>query len=140
MKLVLFNQWEKLVGAMKALANNAAEDQAHYALHSVILKNGAATFMNRAMNVLTISGGSTRLYLPDIIPGKARDFLLRITANGSNTIEFVTLAEFESGEENPLAPPEDGQTIIYFFTETAGDKFLVARKIINQITGVNHAN
>ena len=68
----------------------------------------------------------------DIIPGKARDFLLRVTASGENTLRFTGAEAFE-GESDALEPPGDGETVVYFFTETAADILLVARKVVERI-------
>ena len=68
----------------------------------------------------------------DIVPGKARDFMLRVTASGENEIVFTGAEAFE-GEEGSLEPPGDGETVVYFFTETAADVLLVARKRVERI-------
>ena len=78
--------------------------------------------------------------MPDMVPGKARDFMLRVTctraesiglpegaerlsreavargcASGENEIVFAGAEAFE-GEEGALEPPGDGETVVYFFT------------------------
>ena len=70
--------------------------------------------------------------MPDIVPGKARDFMLRVTASGENEIVFAGAEAFE-GEEGSLEPPGDGETVVYFFTETSADVLLVARKAVERI-------
>ena len=45
-----------------------------------------------------------------MVPGKARDFLLRVTASGENELLFTCAESFE-GEEGALEPPGDGETV-----------------------------
>ena len=45
-----------------------------------------------------------------MVPGKARDFRLRVTATGKNEIAFTGAEAFE-GEEGALEPPGDGETV-----------------------------
>ena len=101
MRIIVFDQWEKLV----ALLRNVAA--------------GSAT-------------GTTTVVMPDMVPGKARDFMLRVTASGENEIVFSGAEAFE-GEEGALEPPGDGETVVYFFTETSSDVLLVARKAVERI-------
>ena len=70
--------------------------------------------------------------MPDIVPGKARDFMLRVTATGDNEIAFTGAEAFE-GDAGSLEPPSDGETVVYFFTETDGDVMLVARKPVERL-------
>ena len=70
--------------------------------------------------------------MPDMVPGKARDFMLRVTVTGKNEIVFTGAEAFE-GEEGALEPPGDGETVVYFFTETSSDVLLVARKVVERI-------
>ena len=85
------------------------------------------------MNLLALSGGETRIVLPDIIPGKARQFCLRLSATGENTITFDG-ASLESAAADSFVPPSDGETVLYSFTETIGDVLFVERR------KVTHAN
>ena len=86
------------------------------------------------MNVLAVTGGETRIVVPDIEPERARQFCLRVTAEGDNTLTFTGAEAFEAADADSLLPPSDGQTVIYRFTETIGDRLYVERK------EVNHAN
>ena len=70
--------------------------------------------------------------MPDMVPGKAREFMLRVTASGENEIAFAGADAFE-GDEGALEPPGDGETVVYFFTETASDVMLVARKAVGRL-------
>ena len=82
------------------------------------------------MNVLNASGGETRIVVPDIDPERARQFCLRVTAEGDNTLTFTGAEAFEAANADALSPPTDGQTVIYRFTETLGDRLYVERKVV----------
>jgi hypothetical protein len=58
--------------------------------------------------------------------------MLRVTASGDNVIAFTGAEAFE-GEEGALDPPGDGETVVYFFSETSSDVLLVARKAVERI-------
>ena len=132
MKIIVFEQWDKLTALMRNLAVGSAEEKAQYAISRVQPKSGKAQLSDRTMNVLAVEGGETEIAMPDIIPGKARDFLLRVTASGENTLRFTGAEAFE-GEAGTLDPPADGETGVYFFTETAANILLVARKVVERI-------
>ena len=132
MKIIVFEQWDKLTALMRNLAVGSAEEKSQYAISRVQPSGGRAQLVDRTMNVLAVDGGETEIAVPDIIPGKARDFLLRVTASGENTLKFTGAEAFE-GESGALDPPADGETIVYFFTETDADVLLVARKAVERI-------
>ena len=87
---------------------------------------------DRAMNVVTLSGGTATLAVPEIVPGKARDFLLRAECTASTDLKFAG-ADFEGETNGELDPPGEGETVIYFFTETKAGTLLVSRKAVNTI-------
>ena len=132
MKVIVFEQWDKLVAKLKGIAENSAGERSQYAINRVQPKDGRAHLVDRAANVLTIAGGTTTVVMPDIVPGKVRDFMLRVTASGENALRFEGAEAFE-GESDALEPPADGETVVYFFTETAADVILVARKVATRI-------
>ena len=123
MKVIVFDQWDKLVSLVKGMAAGAAAAKTQY---------GIARLVDRAANNLAVEGGTTTVVMPDMVPGKARDFMLRVTASGDNEIVFSGAEAFE-GEEGSLEPPGDGETVVYFFTETAADVLLVARKVVERL-------
>lgn len=132
MKIIVFEQWDRLTALMRNLAVGSAEEKAQYAISRVQPSGTKARLADRTMNVLAVEGGETEIVVPDIIPGKARDFLLRVTASGENTLRFTGAEAFE-GEAGALDPPADGETVVYFFTETEADVLLVARKVAERI-------
>lgn len=133
MKLIVFDQWDKLVAMFKSMAGKAATEKSQYAFNRVMPVEGRALLMDRAMNNISVSGGSVVLQVPDIIPGKARDFLVRVTAEADTDIAFTGAEAFEGDNDDVLMPPNAGETVIYFFTETAPDVFLVARRPVERI-------
>ena len=132
MRIVIFDQWEKLVALLKGVAASSATERTQYAINRVVPKDGRAQLVDRASNNLAVEGGATTVVMPDMVPGKARDFMLRVTASGENELLFTGAEAFE-GEEGALEPPGDGETVVYFFTETAADVMLVARKVAERL-------
>ena len=132
MRLIAFTQWDKLTSLLRGMARQSAADYAQRNIVRIIPKNGVAHLANYAANLLAVEGGKTTVVMPDIVPGKARDFMLRVTASGENEIVFSGAEAFE-GEDGSLEPPGDGETVVYFFTETAADVMLVARKVAERL-------
>ena len=132
MKVIVFEQWDKLTALMRRIAAGSASEKSQYAIKRVQTKDGRAHLNDRTANVLAIEGGTTTVVMPDIEPGKARDFMLRVTATGENALKFEGAEAFE-GESDALEPPGDGETVVYFFTATAADVLLVARKVLARI-------
>ena len=132
MRLIAFPQWDKFASLLRNMARQSAAEYAQRKIIRIIPKNGVAHLVNNAANLLAIEGGTTTIFMPDMVPGKARDFMLRVTASGENEIVFVGAEAFE-GEEGALDPPGDGETVVYFFTETSADVLLVARKAVERI-------
>ena len=132
MKVIVFEQWNKLTALMRQIAAGSATEKSQYAIKRVQTKDGRAHLDDRTANVLAIEGGTTTVVMPDIDPGKARDFMRRVTAAGENSLKFEGAEAFE-GESDALEPPGDGETVVYFFTETAADILLVARKVVERI-------
>ena len=132
MRIIVFDQWEKLVTLLRNVAAGAATEKTQYGIVRVEAKDGRAQLVDRAANNLAVGGGTTTVVMPDMTPGKARDFMLRVTASGENELLFTGAEAFE-GEEGALEPPGDGETVVYFFTETSSDVLLVARKVVERI-------
>ena len=132
MKVIVFEQWDKLTALMRRIAADSASEKSQYAVKRVQPKDGRVHLDDRSTNVLAVEGGTTTVVMPDIEPGKARDFMLRVTATGENALKFEGAEAFE-GESDALEPPGDGETVVYFFTETAADVLLVARKVLARI-------
>ena len=132
MRIVIFDQWEKLVSLLKSMAASSATERTQYDIVRIVPKDGRAQLSDRAMNNLAVEGGATTVVMPDMVPGKAREFMLRVTASGENEIAFAGADAFE-GDEGALEPPGDGETVVYFFTETASDVMLIARKAVGRL-------
>ena len=132
MKVIVFDQWDKLVAKFRGIATVAMNERTQYDLVRLEPKGGRVQLADRSANNLAVVGGETTVVMPDIEPGKARDFMLRVTATGENALKFEGAEAFE-GESGALDPPGDGETVVYFFTETAADVLLVARKVVERI-------
>ena len=132
MRVVVFDQWDKLVAKFRGIATAAMNERTQYDIVRLEPKGGRVQLADRSANNLAVAGGETTVVMPDIEPGKARDFMLRVTATGENTLKFEGAEAFE-GESDALDPPADGETAVYFFTETAADVLLVARKVVERI-------
>ena len=132
MRVIVFDQWERLVAAFRGMATQTATSRSQYDIVRVEPKGGRACLSDRSANQLSVSGGLTTVVLPDIEPGKARDLMLRVTATGENALKFEGADAFE-GDEGALEPPGDGETCVYFFTEAAAGVMLVARRTAKRI-------
>ena len=127
MKLVLFHQYDQLLAKIREVARCCARDAADWKICRVSASNGSVHLHDRTMNVLSVSGGETRIVVPDIEPERARQFCLRVTAEGDNTLTFTGAETFEAAAADTLLPPTDGQTVVYRFTETDEDRLYVER-------------
>lgn len=112
MKLFIFLQYQRMMDRFRAIANGCATDKMRFPICRVAAKDGAVQLLDHTINVLALSGGETQIAAPVNIPGKARQFCLRITAMDENTISFVGAA-FESDAAGSLAAPAEGETILY---------------------------
>ena len=133
MKLCLFPQWDNLVSFMRNLARHSAADICQRNFVRIKPVDGHALLMDRAMNALSLTGEAVTLQMPDMIPGKARDFLVRVTAETESDLLFTGAEAFEGDNQDVLMPPNAGETVIYFFTETAPDVLHVTRKVVTPI-------
>ena len=134
MKMVIFDQWEALVKRFRSIASSAAAETAQYAFNAVEPEGGHVRLADRAVNTLSLDSAEATVHVPDISPGKARDFVFRVKVSGECGLSFTGCESFE-GEEGALEPPSDGDTAVYFFTETEPDVLLVTRKIVTAIDG-----
>ena len=133
MKLCLFPQWDNLVSFMRNLARHSAADICQRNFVRIKPVDGHALLTDRAMNVLALTGEAVTLQMPDMIPGKARDFLVRVTAETESDLLFTGAEAFEGDNQDVLMPPNAGETVIYFFTETAPDILHVSRKVVTPV-------
>ena len=133
MKLCLFPQWDDLVSFMRNLARHSAADICQRNFVRIKPVDGHALLMDRAMNVLALTGEAVTLQMPDMIPGKARDFLVRVTAETESDLLFTGAEAFEGDNQDVLMPPNAGEMVIYFFTETAPDILHVSRKVVTPV-------
>ena len=91
MRLLAFPQWDKFASLLRNMARQSATDYAQRKIVRIIPKDGVARLADRAANNLAVEGGTTTVVMPDMVPGKARDFMLRVTASGENGIAFFCL-------------------------------------------------
>ena len=133
MKLCLFPQWDDLVSFMRNLARHSAADICQRNFVRIKPIDGHAVLTDRAMNVLALTGEAVTLQMPDMIPCKARDFLVRVTAETESDLLFTGAEAFEGDNQDVLMPPNAGETVIYFFTETAPDILHVSRKVVTPV-------
>ncbi len=133
MKLVLFHQYDQLLAKIREVARCCARDAADWKICRVSASNGSVHLHDRTMNVLSVSGGETHIVVPDIEPERARQFCLRVTAEGDNTLTFTGAETFEAAAADTLLPPTDGQTVVYRFTETDEDRLYVERMEVGYV-------
>ena len=133
MKMVIFDQWEALVKRFRSIASASAESANRYALVSLDSSSGSAKLTDHAINTSVVSGGAVKFTVPDIEPGKARDFMLRLKATAETEISFAGADAFESDDPDVFGAVYEGETVLIYFTETEGDVFSVARKNVETI-------
>ena len=131
MRVFVFRQWEALTDLLKGIARGEVEASLPYAFRTVTPDGGVVTLEDRTVSSLAVTGGATRVLLPDSVPGRARDFLLRVSATGENELRFEG-GTFE-GEAGALDAPADGTSVLFVFTETAPGTFLVTRRALQRI-------
>ena len=132
MALAVFNQFPQLTRFFAQLARAAARKECVREFNRLDLSTGAATMKDRAMNVAALAGGEVTVTVPDTDPGKARDFLLRAECTAATDLKFAG-ADFEGSEGDELKAPDEGETVVYFFTETKAGTFLVGRKVAEKL-------
>ena len=133
MKLVLFHQYDQLLAKIREVARCCARDAADWKICRVSASNGSVHLHDRTMNVQSVSGGETRIVVPDIEPERARQFCSRVTAEGDNTLTFTGAETFEAAAADTLLQPTDGQTVVYRFTETDEDRLYVERMEVGYV-------
>ena len=133
MKLVLFHQYDQLLAKIREVARCCARDAADWKICRVSASNGSVHLHDQTINVLSVSGGDTRIVVPDIEPERARQFCLRVTADGDNTLTFTGAEAVEAANADALLPPSDGQTVIYRFTEIVEDRLYVERMEVGYV-------
>ena len=74
--------------------------------------------------------GHAQAELPRSFGVNVGDDDARHSAEGDNTLTFTGAETFEAANADALSPPTDGQTVIYHFTETVGDRLYVERKVV----------
>lgn len=131
MRVFVFRQWEALMNLLKGIARGEVEASLPYALRTVTPDDGTVTLDDRTVSSLAVTGGATRVLIPDPVPGRARDFLLRVSATGENELRFEG-GTFE-GEAGALDAPTDGSSALLVFTETAPGTFLVTRRVLQRL-------
>ena len=65
MRIVIFDQWEKLVSLLKGMAASSATERTQYDIVRIVPKDGRAQLSDRAMNNLAVEGGATTVVMPD---------------------------------------------------------------------------
>ena len=133
MRVFVFRQWEALMNLLKGIARGEVEASLPYALRTVTPDDGTGvvTLEDRTAGSLAVTGGVTKVLLPDPVSGRARDFLLRVSATGENELRFEG-GTFE-GEAGALDAPTDGSSALLVFTETAPGTFLVTRRVLQRL-------
>lgn len=131
MRVFVFRQWEALTDLLKGIARGEVETSLPYAFRTVTPDGGVVTLEDRTAGSLAVTGGVTKVVLPDPVSGRARDFLLRVSATGENELRFEG-GTFE-GEAGALDAPADGTSALFVFTETAPGTFLVTRRVLQRL-------
>jgi len=133
MQVVVFSQWDKLVALLRRLASSSVDEKTQYALAKLEVAGGGVKAGDRAMNSVVLTGGRVDVGVPDAVPGRARDFVVRLKADAATEVAFTGADAFESDDPEALSAPGVGETKVYRFTETAADVFLVTGRKVEKI-------
>ena len=95
---------------------------------------GVISLVDRAVNAVSLTGGTLVLSPPTAIEGKARSFVVRLTMAAETDWSFPEGVAFESDDEGVFGDIETGATATFFFTEVSENRFLVARKDAATVT------
>ena len=68
MKVIVFDQWDKLVAKFKGIATAAMDERTQYDIVRVEPKGGRVQLADRSMNNLAVSGGATAIAMPVPVP------------------------------------------------------------------------
>lgn len=133
MKLIIFNQWDKLVALLRQIAESAAGKKIQYRYNRVILSGGSGSLVDRCVNLFSLQDESARLVFPAQYTDVARDFVVRVVCETSGEITFEGADRFESEDPNVFAPLEAEDIAVFFFTETEPGVFLVSKKALTAV-------
>ena len=61
MKVIVFEQWDKLTALMRRIAAGSASEKSQYAIKRVQTKGGRAHLDDRTANVLAVEGGTEEI-------------------------------------------------------------------------------
>ena len=95
---------------------------------------GTVAIVDRAVNAVSLMGGTLVLSPPASIEGKARSFVVRLTMAAETDWSFPSGVNFESDDEGVFGDIETGATATFFFTEVSENRFLVARQDAATVT------
>ena len=99
--------------------------------------------VDRAANAAVLNGGAAVFALPDLIPGEARQFDLRLDVSAATCVTFEGLEDFEIDAADKTAAfskTERGVSVtlstgafLFTFTETKFGTILITRREIAAI-------
>ena len=102
-----------------------------------------AVLVDRAANAAVLNGGAAVFALPDLIPGEARQFDLRLDVSAATCVTFEGLEDFEidvADKSAAFAKTERGVSVtlppgafLFTFTENKFGTILITRRKIAAI-------
>ena len=123
------------IAAVLAEAKSAVECAGAFAFATPSVGTGGViSLVDRAVNAVSLTGGTLVLSPPASIEGKARSFVVRLTMAAETDWSFPSGVNFESDDEGVFGDIETGATATFFFTEVSENRFLVARKDAATVT------
>ena len=102
-----------------------------------------AVLVDRAANAAVLNGSASVFALPDLAPGEARQFDLRLDVSAATCVTFEGLEDFEMDAADKAAAVAKNETgisitlspgaFLFTFTETKFGKILITRREIAAI-------
>jgi hypothetical protein len=133
-KIVFMPQFKSLLEWLGGQVSERVTESVGYLIADCPVADGKARLADRSMNAVALAGGSVVLRVPDVVPGKARDFLARLVASADTDISVEGAEAVESDNPDVLGTVSAGETVLLYFTETAAGVFAVSRKAVERIT------
>ena len=133
MRIAYLPQIGKLMEWMRGYVSESMSSGTRYALARRAAADGKVRLLDRAMNTVDAPGGRLVLRVPDVRPGRSRDFLVRIRAAAETELSVEGAEGIEGDSPNILGAAQAGATALVFFTEVEAGVFAVSRKAVERI-------
>ena len=134
---------QKTALVVSRMARTAAHHEAARRIVTHDMSQCRAVLVDRAANAAVLNGSAAVFALPDLTPGEARHFDLRLDVSAETCVTFEGLEDFEidaadktaafSKTERGISSPLPSGAFLFTFTETKFGTILITRREIAAI-------